>query len=107
MNFGRLKAAHRRASHNVEARLGNRKISLVYQNKQNRKAIPKGLCYDRKLLEAGQWDEFYKIFTPRNNIAKGSNQISRSPSEEERVPQTNIAMLPKQLRAHVFLNNEN
>ena len=64
MNFGRLKAAHRRASHNVEARLGNRKISLVYQNKQNRLAIPKGYGYKQNLLQAGQWDEFYKLFSP-------------------------------------------
>ena len=82
MNFGRLKAAHRRASHNVEPRLGNRKISLVYQNKKNRKALPKGYGYDRELLQAGQWDEFYKVFSPKNYVEKGSNRISRSPSEE-------------------------
>ena len=72
MNFGRLRAGHRRASHNVDARLGKRKVSLVYQNKKNGyDAMPKGYGYDRELLQAGQWDEFYQVISPRKSIDKG------------------------------------
>ena len=70
-------------------------------------ANAKGYGYRQNLLEAGKWDEFYKLLSPNKSNEKVYKKISRSPSNEIE-PQTHIALLPKQLqmKTHLFLNNE-
>ena len=51
MQFGKLRMANRKASHNVEARLGYKKVLDVYGNKKNGFKIPRDYNHDH--LAAG------------------------------------------------------
>ena len=94
MPYGQLRITNRKASHNIEPRLGRQKVFDVYGNKKNGFLIPKE--YERDHLTAGirDEDEHIRVVSPDGRRLRRSPSPTKSPNRSRSPKKTSPKRSP-------------